>query len=91
MCCESCLIVGLIINCWVLQDDIDSVLSENMNGLLVEHVGTLPLRVRKGSSLMVWAGPSAFAVMGVGKISLDGGCWWVYDGVVECNGSLQRR
>ena len=28
MCYESCLVVGLIINCWVLQDDIDSVLSE---------------------------------------------------------------
>ena len=70
--------------CWV----------KNMNGLLVEYVGTLPLRVRKGSSLMVWARPSVFAVMGVGKLPLYGGCvlaWWVCDGAVEYNGSLQRR
>ena len=28
MCHESCLIIGLIVNCWVLQDDIDSMLGE---------------------------------------------------------------
>ena len=50
--------------CWV----------KTMNGLLVEYVGTLPLRVRKGSSLMVWDRPSVCAVMGVGKIPLVGGC-----------------
>ena len=44
--------------CWV----------KNMNGLLVEYVGTLPLRVIKGSSLMVCDGPSVCAVVEIGKI-----------------------
>ena len=69
--------------CWV----------KNMNGLLVEYVGTLPLRVRKGSSLMVWDRPSVCAVVEVGKIPLKRGCvpaWLVCGGAVEYNGSFQR-
>ena len=64
-----------------------------MNGLLVEYVGTLPLRVIKGSSLMVCDGPSVCAVVEVGKIPPKRGCvpaWLVCGGAVVYNGSFQR-
>ena len=34
MCHESCLIERLVIDCWVLQDDIDSMLIEEHEGVV---------------------------------------------------------
>ena len=85
MCHKSCLVIGLIVNCRVLQDNVDGMLGENMNGLLVAYVGTLPLRVMKGSSLMVCDRPSVCAVVEVGKIPPKRGCVpaWLVCGAVQ--------
>ena len=64
-----------------------------MNGLLVAYVGTLPLRVMQGSSLMVCDGPSVCAVVEIGEIPLERGCviaWLVCGGAVAFGGSFQR-
>ena len=56
-------------------------------------MGTLPLRVRKGSSLMVCDGPSVCAVVEIGKIPPKRGCvpaWLVCGGAVAFSGSFQR-
>ena len=73
-CCKITLTV-----CWV----------KNMNGLLVAYVGTWPLRVMKGSSLMVRDGPSVCAVVEIGKIPPERGCvpaWLVCGGTVAFGG-----
>ena len=45
-----------------------------MNGLLVVYVGTTPLLVRKGSTLMVVDGPASCAVLEIVGIPLRQGC-----------------
>ena len=46
----------------------------NIKGLLVEYVGTVPFRVRKGSSLMICIGLTVCAVLDGVKIPLRQGC-----------------
>ena len=47
---------------------------KNIKGLLVSYVGTTPLRVRKGSSLMVCVGLTMCAVLNSVGIPLRQGC-----------------
>ena len=58
---------------------------KNINGLLVVYVGTTPLRVRKGSALMVVDGPACCAVLEIVGIPLRQGCILAW---VDCVGAV---
>ena len=47
---------------------------KNMKGLVVEYVGTVPLRVMKGSSLMACVGLKACAVLDCVGVPLKQDC-----------------
>ena len=58
---------------------------KNIKGLVVEYVGTVPLRVMKGSSLMACGGLTVCAVLESVEVPLKWGCvpaWLVCVGAV---------